>query len=282
MRSGPASDGEPALYVHGLGGSSSNWTDLMALLGDRLSGEALDLPGFGRSPAPPAGYALSTHIRAVVRRIEERGAGPVHLFGNSLGGAVATLVAARRPDLVRSLVLVSPALPSLRPARGADPRLPLLLLPGLRQLARWRLDRLTPEQRARGVLELCYADPSRIAPRRMAEAVDEVRRRGRLAHDRDAFSGSLRGLVASYLARGPRAVWQQAAGVQVPVLLVWGAHDRLVDVALAPRAARTFPDARLLVLDDAGHVAQMEQPAVVARAVLGLLEELDARRARTA
>ena len=68
-------------------------------------------------------------------------------------------------------------------------------------------------------------------------------------------------------------MWRQAARVAAPTLLVWGAQDRLVDVSLAPRAARTFPDARLLVLDDVGHVAQMERPDLVARAFLGLLEE---------
>jgi pimeloyl-ACP methyl ester carboxylesterase len=64
--------------------------------------------------------------------------------------------------------------------------------------------------------------------------------------------------------------------VQAPTLLVWGALDRLVDVTLAPRAAATFPDARLLVLPEVGHVAQMERPHLVARAVLGMLEDLEA------
>lgn len=279
VRSGPRDGGEPAVLVHGLGGSSNNWTDLVALLTGRLEAEALDLPGFGRSAPPIDGYRLGTHVRAVIGRIEARGDGPVHLFGNSLGGAVSTLVAAKRPDLVRTLTLVSPALPAL--GRGGDPRLPLLLLPGLTALGRRRLASVTPEQRARGVMRLCYADPSRISPQRMAEAVDEVRRRSALAHDGEAFSSSLRGLVGSHLARGPRALWRQAAQVQAPTLLVWGAKDRLVDVSLAPRAVRTFPDARLLVLDDVGHVAQMERPELVARAFLGMQEEIG-RRSRAA
>ena len=272
VRSGPVG-GEPALFVHGLGGSSNNWTDLIALLEGRLAAEAMDLPGFGRSAPPREGYRLGAHVRAVVQRIEARGDGPVHLFGNSLGGAVSTLVAAKRPDLVRTLTLVSPALPSLRPRRGSDPRLPLLLLPGLETLARRQLASVPPEQRARAVVQLCWADPSRLSPERLAEAVEEVRRRSGLGHDAEAFTRSLRGLVGSYLARGPRAMWRQAGRVAAPTLLVWGAQDRLVDVSLAPRAARTFPDARLLVLDDVGHVAQMERPDLVARAFLGLLEE---------
>jgi pimeloyl-ACP methyl ester carboxylesterase len=67
--------------------------------------------------------------------------------------------------------------------------------------------------------------------------------------------------------------------VQAPTLLVWGSTDRLVDVALAPHAAATFRDSRLLVLPGVGHVAQLECPEVVARAFLGMLEELIERPA---
>ena len=71
--------------------------------------------GFGLSPPPDDGdYSMPAHVRAVVRLIESEGRVPVHLFGNSLGGAVATVVAARRPELVRTLTLVSPALPDFR------------------------------------------------------------------------------------------------------------------------------------------------------------------------
>src|SRR5690242_15777939 len=111
--------GEPAVYIHGLAGSATNWTDLMAELSDFVSGDAVDLPGFGFSPPPPNGdYSISAHARAVAGFIAARGRGPVHLFGNSLGGAVATRLAARRPDLIKSLTLVSPALPDLRPRYG--------------------------------------------------------------------------------------------------------------------------------------------------------------------
>jgi pimeloyl-ACP methyl ester carboxylesterase len=67
--------------------------------------------------------------------------------------------------------------------------------------------------------------------------------------------------------------------VLAPTLLVWGVQDRLVDVGLSSRAVRTFRDARLLVLEDVGHVAQMERPDVVARAFLGLLEDVQERPA---
>jgi pimeloyl-ACP methyl ester carboxylesterase len=271
-----AAGAEPALYLHGLGGASTNWTDLAGLLADRLDADAPDLPGFGRSAPPPGrNYALAAQARLAAALIERRARGPVHLFGNSMGGAIAVLLAASRPDLVRTLTLISPAMPDLRPRRGSDASLPLLLLPGADRLVGWRLARMTPEARVRALLMLCYADPGRVPPNRLAEAVAEVRERSRLPWVNDSLARALRALVASYLVRGPGSLWRQAARITAPTLVVWGVEDRLVDVALAPRTARTIPDARLLVLPKIGHTAQLEDPQTVARAVLGTLLDRD-------
>lgn len=271
---GPAEGGEPAVYVHGLGGSSTNWTDLADLLSGRLDGAAVDLPGFGRSgPAPAQDYTVAGHARTLIGYLEHRGAEPVHLFGNSLGGAVTVVVAAMRPDLVRTLTLVSPAMPSLRPRRGSDAMLPLLLLPGLGRLAQRRLETLPPEVRARAVLDLCFGDPSVVPDNRFAEAVEEVVRRRGVPWAMDAFTASLRSIAWSYAVPGERSLWRQAAQVRAPALVVWGDRDRVVSAAIAPRTAATLPDARLLMLPGIGHVAQMEVPDVVARAVVALLED---------
>jgi pimeloyl-ACP methyl ester carboxylesterase len=135
---------DPALFVHGLAGSSANWTDLMGLLSDEVTGDAVDLPGFGHSPPPPdRDYSVDAHTITVARLIEKRGRGPVHLFGNSLGGAIATRLAGTRPDLVRSLTLISPdprgswppPCPEWAPGRSAGwPRCP----PSNGCRARWR------------------------------------------------------------------------------------------------------------------------------------------------
>ena len=124
------------------------------------------------------------------------------------------------------------------------------------------------------MLDLCFADPSVVPPNRFREAVEEVVRRRDLPHAMEAFTASLRGLARSYAAPGERSLWRAAARVSAPTLVVWGDRDRLVPVALAPRAAATIPDARLLVLPAVGHVAQLEDPESVARAVLGLLEDV--------
>jgi pimeloyl-ACP methyl ester carboxylesterase len=113
-----------------------------------------------------------------------------------------------------------------------------------------------------------------VPENRLAEAEAEVRRRNELPYAMDAFVRTLRALIGSYLLAGPGSLWRAAERIQAPTLVVWGRQDRVVDVRLAPRVARTIPDCRLLVLDPAGHTAQLERPEPVARAVLGMLADV--------
>ncbi|MEV0330169.1 alpha/beta hydrolase [Micromonospora echinospora] len=271
-----APDAEPALYVHGLAGSAQNWTDLAGLLAGRLDGQAVDLPGFGHSD-PASRYTIGSFADRIVRWIEHSDRGPVHLFGNSLGGAVAVRVAALRPELVRTLTLISPALPFLDFRRSLQGRmLPLLVIPRGERLAAWRLAQLAPELMAQQVLEACIADLTRIGEQRRREALEEIRLRHQTEHHAAAYVRTFRGIVSSFLRSylpGSGSLWRMAAAVRAPTLVIGGRQDRLVDVRVAPQTAQVIPDSRLLMLD-AGHVAQMELPRTVARAVLGLLDDV--------
>ena len=267
VREAGAPDGAAAVFVHGLGGASTNWTDLMALLGDKLHCHALDLPGFGHSAPTASGrYPLAVHVRAVEDLIESLGGRPVHLFGNSLGGATATRVAARRPELVKSLTLVSPALPDLKLRGGIEWRLPLMFMPGLGPKVRARLAQRPPEEQVMDTMKIVYYDVSRVPEVRMREAVEDNIRRTGLTHNSSAFIGSLRGLLAAQIVPGAGGLWAAASRVKTPTLLIWGRHDKLVNVAVSERASKTFAHSTLRVLEDAGHVAQLEQPEAVAAA----------------
>ncbi|HEY7486289.1 MAG TPA: alpha/beta fold hydrolase [Streptosporangiaceae bacterium] len=277
VRSAPGSNGsgpaEAGLYVHGLAGSATNWTDLMAQLSDVLAGDAIDLPGFGYSPPPPdRDYSVDAHARTVAQVIERRGRGPVHLFGNSLGGAVATRLAARRPDLVRTLTLISPALPDLRPRLGPS-RILVASVPGVGEWALRRVLAVPPERRVKASLEMIYSDPSLMHPARLRELIAEIRRRDALDYSAPAVLGAARGIVSEFLRRGRRSLWRDAARVQAPTLLLYGGRDRIVDARMAGRAYRIFPHARVVVLPGVGHVAQMERPELVAREFRALLAD---------
>ena len=270
-----AGSGTPVLLVHGLGGSATNWTDLMALLAGDYDCHAIDLPGFGRS-APPVGgdYGIDAHVRAALGYIRNTWGAPVHLMGNSLGGAVALRLAATSPESVRSLTLISAALPSYRPKLGSDPRLPLLLVPGLAPLVTRALARHSTRRRTESIINLCFADPAGVPPERFAEAVEELRGRRSTPWYGDALTLSLRSLLREYLVTGGSNLWRQAAQLQTPTLVIHGRRDKLVPFAVGVRAARVIPNARFVVAEDAGHVAQLEQPELVAAAFRALVDDL--------
>jgi pimeloyl-ACP methyl ester carboxylesterase len=269
VRETPGPDGVPAVYVHGLSGSATNWTDLAALLGTRAAGTAVDLPGFGLSrPLASRDYSPAGHADALLCFLAGRGR-PVHLLGNSLGGAVALSVAARRPELVRTLTLVSPAMPDRRPdpRRVSDPRLLLAMLPGVGRRARAELAALDARTRAEQVVRLCFGDPSLASEHRLVEAAAEIEARGRQEWAREAMERTGKAMLASWL-RG-ESLWSVAARVQAPTLVVWGDRDRLVAPRLARRTAAAVRG-RLLMLPGVGHIAQIEAPDLVARAVAGM------------
>lgn len=278
VRETPGPERETAVYVHGLGGSANNWTELAGALSGRCRGLAVDLPGFGRTPPPASGdYRPAAHaatLTAYLDDLRHRGTGPVHLLGNSLGGAVSLLVAAARPDLVRTLTLVSPAMPDLRPlpSRLGGRRAALALLPYLGAGARAEQDARTPRERLARTMALCHADPQRVGDRAFAMAAEEAEERAGLAWAPEALHHSFLGLLATWLTPSPRSLWTAAAQVTAPTLVVWGEADRLVGVYRAAHTAAALPAGRLLRLPGVGHVAQIERPHTVARAVLGLLD----------
>lgn len=266
LRAAP-SDGEPGVFVHGLAGSSANWTDLMHLLNDRIDGVAPDLPAFGRSlPEPNDDYSPLRLADAVATLIQQRFPGrSVHVFGNSMGGAISVQLAARYPHLVRSLTLVSPALPDLRPM-PAGIGLPALLLPGVGPYLSRRSQQMPLDQRVDFLFELIYADPGRVTPQRREEAMADAAVAAGHAWSGHAVRAALRGLAATYLQRGPDSPWRLAERIDVPVLLIYGQQDKLVSARGARRAERHFRHARVMVLADSGHVSQIEHPELVARA----------------
>jgi pimeloyl-ACP methyl ester carboxylesterase len=269
---------EPAVYVHGLGGSSQNFTDLAGLLADRFDAQAIDLPGFGYSDPSPR-YSLPALADVLTAYLEHSDRGPVHLVGNSLGGSIAVRVAALRPDLVRTLTLISPAMPFLDPRRTAHgPLLPVLALPRAERLVAWGMARMTVEEMADQVMLACFGDRSKVSAQRRAEAIEEIKLRYTVAHYPRAYLGTLRGLVSSFLRAylpGAGSQWRLAAGIVAPTLVIGGLDDRLVDPRVPAQVARLIPDSRLLILPRVGHVAQMEVPRLVARAIVGMLTDID-------
>jgi pimeloyl-ACP methyl ester carboxylesterase len=271
-RAKPRRSVEPALCVHGLEGSSRNWTDLMDLLRPALACDAVDLPGHGDSPPrPDNNYGITALAQTLAQTIERRGRGPVHLMGNSYGGAVCVRLAATRPELIRSLTLISPALPDPRPRLDLA-RFPLMTIPGVGERLLRQMSQVPPENRVADVIATCYADPSRFPRSRFATEVAELTRRDTLGHAAATLVGCVRALTAETLRIARWSAWRDAARIEAPALVIYGREDRLVDPRNAGRAAHAFRNGRIVVMPRTGHVAHMEHPEAVAAEISQLLE----------
>jgi pimeloyl-ACP methyl ester carboxylesterase len=268
---------EPAVFVHGLGGSAQNWTDLADALSDRLAVDAIDLPGFGHS-APAPRVTVPLLAQDVAAWIIESGRAPVHLAGHSLGGAVSVYLAATRPNLVRTLTLISPAMPFANPRRSHQARfVPMLAVPHMAWFADRAMKSRTPEQVVDDIFLGTWADPSVVHPQRRREAIAEARRRLAVPWNSRAYIQTYRGLMASFFQAfvpGTHSLWRLARTIECPTLVVWGKQDKVIDVRQAPPTALAMPDSRLLILDRTGHVAMMERPQFVARAMAAMFDEV--------
>lgn len=245
------------VLLHGFTGSSASWGDAVV---DGLSGAGLtpvlvDLPGHGRGAGEtePSRFALDTVLAA----IGGCGDWPADLVGYSMGGRIALHFAATFPDRVRRLVLesASPGLASERERaerRMADEALAASLLrDGIEVFVeRWESQSM-------------FESRSGLGP-----AVLAAQRELRLRNHASSLAAALRGLGTGSLP----SLWHRLGDIATPTLLVVGALDRKF-VEVARRMAESMPDARVVVVQGAGHTVHLERPSEWLEAVTDFLLE---------
>lgn len=274
----PAQDGGPGdrppfLLVHGLGGSHVNWTALAPLLAAHGEVFALDLIGHGRTP--PAGRVSSLAVNAelVSRFLDEVVGGPAVLVGNSMGGLVSMIATAAHPERVAALVLIDPSLPWARGQRldlEIGRNFAAYALPGMgERFLRQRRARLGPKGMVAETLRYCTVDPRRVPASAIAAAVDFAEERAALPYGDASFLEAARSLLRFHATRRSLDLVRRFPGT--PTLLLHGAKDRLVPLSAARQVARLRPEWTLEVLDDIGHIPQLEAPDLVATTITAWL-----------
>jgi pimeloyl-ACP methyl ester carboxylesterase len=270
------------VLVHGLGGSVVNWDAVGPGLTRVGRTVALDLPGHGLSP-PGKDWRLSTHARALEAFVESLGE-PVTLVGNSMGGLLSEMVAARRPELVRELVLVSPA----TPPRFPDPRIhwPTVRLlaaqatPVLGDLVSRRFwGAYTPGELVRLSLGSITHRPGRV-PLDVVEAlVRSTEARSRLPWAPRAVPATARSIAS--LWRRPSRFVATVRAITAPTLVVHGIGDHIVSPTAVEWMCALRPDWELIQMEDTGHTPQLDAPVRFLEVVTPWLERrLGAERRR--
>jgi pimeloyl-ACP methyl ester carboxylesterase len=244
-------DGAPLVLIHGVGANRAIWRRVTPLLAaDRLVA-APDLPGLGACPPAGRGFALDAVADTLADALRRELPLPFDLLGNSLGGAVALVVAARHPELVRRLVLAAPA--GLAPHRGPIPALAGRAGSTLSAVRRRAGPPLAGSAVARRLLLLgVVADPAGMP-------ADDARLMLRGSEGSQRIGEAIAAVVRADLR--PRL-----AELEMPLAFLWGARDRVI-----PLRTLRVPGVRLEVISGAGHVPHMECPQEFAAAVDRLL-----------
>jgi pimeloyl-ACP methyl ester carboxylesterase len=252
--------GPPVVLVHGLGASLFSWRDVVEELSTRFTTYAVDLLGFGSSPAPGGfPYTIAAQAQAVADFMNAQGISDPILIGHSMGGGVCLHLADRAsravPPSSSRIVLVAPVAyppihtfpqPNQTPAPDQDAGgMPLSPAHALAQL----------------FLSRAYAPGNRPTAAQINGYAAGLSSAGQLR----AFR-----MHGANLA-GTEAPLPSVAGITNKTLIIWGDEDRIVPAADGTRLKDALPNATLKIIDNSGHVPHEEQAAATLAAISGFL-----------
>lgn len=253
--SGAVDSGKTAILLHGLGAHLQTWDDWALTLAPHVRVVRLDLPGAGLSwPESQGDYSDERSIALILALMDQLDIARASLIGNSIGGRIAWRFAAAHGERIDKLVLVSPdgyASPGFE--YGSAPKVPFIM-----NAMRYAL----PKSMLRPNLEVAYSDPTRLEEATMDRYYDLMLAPG----NRQALLDRMRQTVL--VPPDP-----ELSRIDAPVLLLWGADDRMIPVSNAQNYLRVLPDARLVTLPDLGHLPMEEDGAASVPPVLDFLQQ---------
>lgn len=242
--------GEVLLLVHGVGGSSQTWRDVIPLLATKYRVIAPDLLGHGQSDKPRGDYSVSSFAVLARDLLDGLGIDQVTVVGHSLGGGIAMQFAHQHRQYCKGIVLISSG------GFGDDVGrvLRLLSLPGSELVLPMLASR--PAVMAGNALRALTGSEARFQRRPSLSQRDH----------RQAFLRTLRSVV-DFRGQAVSALNRLCFGADLPALIISGDADRVIPVEHARAAHARIPNSRLHVLPGVHHNPPTEQPAMVARLI---------------
>lgn len=235
--------GEPIIFIHGFGSDATTWRNIQVQLENKRRTIAFDLPAHGRALAEYKPSNAVGSAKAIVKSLETLELDQFHLVGHSMGGAIASLIAMRAPERVKSLTLLAPG--------GFGPEINAKLL------RRYAVAQTEAEQQV--LLEQFFGQEFKI-PKKLADYVSMQR----------ATPGAAEALreVSSLIMDGEKQgvlPTQSLGDLPMPIKVLWGTQDRI----LPTRQCHKLPGPIAChVFDGVGHMVHMEIPQQVIRLIL--------------
>lgn len=253
--------GAPLLLIHGFGASTFTWRFVAPELAKDHRVIAVDLKGFGQSDKPFDGrYSVYDQAELLAQLIEDKDLRDLTLVGHSFGGGVALLLALeanRRLDgrITRLVLLDSIAFPQNIPVFFRLLDMPLVSQIGVRMVP--------PSVQARVALQIAYFDDSKIDP----EEIELYAAPLKTAAGKHAIIHSARQIVPEDIAE----LSERYKTIELPTLILWCDHDRIVPLEVGIKLRRTLPNSTLRLVEECGHMPQEEQPASTLALIKGFI-----------
>lgn len=227
-----AGQGPVVILLHGLGSNAGIWVNNIIPLAAHYHVYAPDQIGFGHSDKPLLDYKIQTFVEFLQGFMESQNIQKAVLVGNSLGGWIATDFTAQHSDLVSKLVLVNSA--GLHFGQGPVPDLNPSSLAGMRQ-----------------VLELIFYNKQMVT--------DELVHYAFTNHLKDNDGYTVQRTLAGFTQ--DQFEESKLAFIHAPTLIIWGRNDDLIPLSKGEQFHQGIAGSKLAVIDQCGHVPELEKPA---------------------
>ena len=230
-------EGEPLLFIHGLGSSSRDWELQLEFFAQNYLVILLDVRGHGRSGKPPGPYSIPLFAEDIKKLLQALQVGPAHILGISLGGMIGFQLGISYPDMIKSLVIVNstPELVArtLKDRLGIWQRLLIVRFLGMRKMGEVLGDRFLPDPE--------QEELRKIFIERWAE------------NDKPAYMEAMKAVI------GWR-VTDQLGEIRCPTLVI-GADGDYFPTAEKEKYVKQIPGAELLIIENSRHALPAEKPA---------------------
>ncbi len=235
-----AGSGTPVVLLHGLGGDGSRWGPNIGELAKDFHVFALDQIGFGQSDKPLANYHTGMLAEFLVDFLNAVNVQKASLVGNSMGASVALYTAVHYPARVSAIVLADGG--GFRSAAA-----PAAAAPSAEALRRRALQNSTTRDETREFFRILFHNKGLVTDKMVDEQL-AMRLRSAFTISKIQEAGD-RGSLSE----------EEVRAVKAPTLVVWGKYDELANPAGADRLERTISGAKKVIIDDCGHMPQLEK-----------------------
>ncbi len=238
---GPRRAGQPSLLlIHGFAATKEGWLRYAAELSDRYHVVIIDLPGHGESTKDLSlNYSIETQVENVHQVAKALKLGSFHIAGNSMGGAISSIYAAKYPNEIKTVTLYDPA-----GIHDVESEMMVLLKQGENPLI------VSDAKSFKNLLTFAMEKPPFIP-----WPITEV------AAEKSSRKQQINAKIFTDISTGEKGLFkEELKKIKSPTLIIWGAEDRVIHVGNADIFERLIPGSKKIILQGIGHAPMIEAP----------------------